>query len=128
MNADTSRQNPAEWDESAQLISRTARDLPTGRHQFHRERLMARIHDMQQAERTAAAPAKARRFRLPRPAIMLPAMAVAAATVVVASQMSGGGGVEDGGVAHGPAQTTQVGAPTPQGVPPQLDPISQAAV
>ncbi|MFI8243066.1 CU044_5270 family protein [Streptomyces sp. NPDC085866] len=129
MNADTSRQNPAEWDESAQLFSRTARDLPTGRHQFHRERLMAQIHDMQQEERTAtAAPAKARRFRLPRPAIVLPALAAAVAAAVVAGNaMSGGGGVRDGGVATGPALTTQVGAATTKGVPQLLDRISLAA-
>ncbi|MGW2562134.1 CU044_5270 family protein [Streptomyces sp. NPDC001514] len=129
MNANTSRQNPAEWDESAQLLSRTARDLPTGRHQFHKERLMARIHDMQREERTAtAAPAKARRFRLPRPAIVLPAMAAAVAGAVVAGiAMSGGGGVRDGGVATGPALTTQIGAATTKGVPQLLDQISLAA-
>ncbi|MFD7439803.1 CU044_5270 family protein [Streptomyces sp. NPDC059909] len=129
MNANTSRQNPAEWDESAQLLSRTARDLPTGRHQFHKERLMAQIHDMQQEERTATAdPAKARRFRLPRPAIALPAMAVALAGAVVAGIMSsGGGGVRDGGVATGPALTTQIGAATTEGVPQLLDQISLAA-
>jgi RNA polymerase sigma factor (sigma-70 family) len=43
MNANTSRQHPAEWDQEAQLLSQTARDLPTGRHQFHKERLMAQI-------------------------------------------------------------------------------------
>ncbi|MFE7775762.1 CU044_5270 family protein [Streptomyces sp. NPDC057445] len=129
MNADTSRQNPAEWDESAQLLSRAARDLPTGRHQFHRERLMAQIHDMQQEERTAtAAPAKARRFRLPRAAIVLPAMAAAVAGAVVAgSAMSGGGGVRDGGVPTGPGLTTQIGAATTKGVPQLLDQISLAA-
>ncbi|MEU6550502.1 CU044_5270 family protein [Streptomyces sp. NPDC046915] len=129
MNADTSRQDQAEWDESAQLFSRTARDLPTGRHQFHRERLMAQIHDTQREERTGAAPAKARRgFRLPRPAIVLPAMAAAVAAAVVAgTAMSGGGGVRDGGVATGPALTTQVGAATTKGVPQLLDQISLAA-
>ncbi|MGW7361911.1 CU044_5270 family protein [Streptomyces sp. NPDC054841] len=129
MNANTSRQNPAEWDESAQLLSRTARELPTGRHQFHRERLMAQIHDMQREERTAtAAPAKARRFRLPRPAIVLPAMAVAVAAAIVAgSTMSDGGGVRDGGVATGPALTTPLGATTTKGVPQLLDQISLAA-
>ncbi|MGW7254765.1 CU044_5270 family protein [Streptomyces sp. NPDC054834] len=129
MNADTSRQDPAEWDESAQLFSRTARDLPAGRHQFHKERLMAQIHDMQREERTGAAPAKTRRrFRLPRPAIVLPAMAAAVAAAVVAgTAMSGGGGVKDGGVATGPALTTQVGAATTKGVPQLLDQISLAA-
>ncbi|MFF4040995.1 CU044_5270 family protein [Streptomyces sp. NPDC001816] len=129
MNANTSRQNPAEWDESAQLFSRTARDLPTGRHQFHKERLMAQIHDMQQEERTATVvPVKTRRSRLPRPAIALPALAAAVAAAVVAGvSMSGGGGVKDAGVATGPALTTQIGAATSKGVPQLLDQLSLAA-
>ncbi|MGP4046313.1 CU044_5270 family protein [Streptomyces sp. 2A115] len=141
MNANTSRQNPAEWEESAQLLSRTARDLPPGRHQFHRERLMAQIHEIQQEERTAGAegaataPASTRRFRLPRPAIALPALAAALAGVVVAGvAISDGGGARDGGgagdgggVATGPALTTQIGAATTKGVPQLLDRISLAA-
>ncbi|MEV6997476.1 CU044_5270 family protein [Streptomyces sp. NPDC093982] len=142
MNANTSRQNPAERDESAELLSRTARDLPVGRHEFHRERLMAQIHDMQQEERTATAapgapeaPAKVRRFRLPRPAIALPAMAAAVAGIVVAGfAVSGGGGAtggrdgaQDGALATGPALTTQLGAATTEGVPQLLDQISLAA-
>ncbi|WP_369247550.1 CU044_5270 family protein [Streptomyces sp. R41] len=129
MNANTSRQSPAEWEEGAQLFDRTTRDLPTGRHQFHKERMMAQIHELQQDERTTtAAPAKARRLRLPRPAIVLPAMAAAVAGAVVAgSAMSGGGGVRDGGLATGPALTTQVGVATTKGVPQLLDQISLAA-
>lgn len=129
MNADMSRQNPAERDGSAELLSRTARDLPSGRHQFHREQLMAQIHDMQREERMATAtPAKVRRFRLPRPAIALPALAAALAGIVVAGfAMSGGGGAGDGGVATGPALTTQVGAASSEGVPQLLDQISLAA-
>ncbi|MCI3274926.1 CU044_5270 family protein [Streptomyces cylindrosporus] len=130
MNANTPRQNPAERDESAELLSRTARDLPSGRHEFHRERLMAQIHDMQREERTAtAAPAKVRRFRLPRPAIALPALAAALAGIVVAGvTVSGGsGGGKGGGVATGPALTTQLGAATTKGVPQLLDQISLAA-
>ncbi len=128
MNADTSRRDPAERDESAELLARTARDLPVGRHQFHRERLLAQIHDMQREERMAkGAPAKARRFRLPRPAIVLPAMAAAVAGIVVAgSAVSGGGGAE-GGVATGPPLTTQIGTATTKGVPQLLDQISLAA-
>ncbi|MFE5892086.1 CU044_5270 family protein [Streptomyces sp. NPDC056462] len=138
MNANTSRQNPAERDESAELLSRTARDLPVGRHEFHRERLMAQIHDMQREEHTAPgateAPAKVRRFRLPRPAIVLPAMAAAVAGVVVAGfAVSGGGGAmghdgaQDGALATGPALTTQLGAASTEGVPQLLDRISLAA-
>ncbi|MFI1566955.1 CU044_5270 family protein [Streptomyces sp. NPDC020490] len=135
MNANTSRHEPAEEDKEAQLLSWTARDLPTGRHQFHKERLMAQIHDMRQQEqreqqerRTApAAPGKRRRLRLPRPAIALPALAAAlAGTVVAGIVMQGGGGTRDGGVATGPALTTRVGAAA-AGAPQLLDQISLAA-
>ncbi|MBK3634401.1 CU044_5270 family protein [Streptomyces sp. MBT97] len=131
MNANMSRQSPAEGEESAQLFARTARDLPTGRHQFHKERLMAQIHAARQEEsKAAAAPGRTRRAwpRLPRPAVALPALAAALAGVVVAVvSTSGGGGVEDGGVATGPALTTTLGAATTKGVPQLLDQISLAA-
>lgn len=138
MNANTSRQHPAEWDQEAQLLAQTARDLPTGRHEFQRERLMAQIHEQiqreerkEREERTAAtaAPGKARRFRLPRPAITLPAMAVALSAVVVAGMVTSGGGegVRESGVATGPALTTDLGTATTKGVPQLIDQISLAA-
>ncbi|MFE5816119.1 CU044_5270 family protein [Streptomyces sp. NPDC056479] len=131
MNANTSRQHPADGEQSTtELLSRTARDLPAGRHEFHKERLMAQIHDMQQDERTATpAPAKTRRLRLPRPAIALPLTAVAVAAAVVAGvwQSGGGAGVRDGGVATGPALTTQIGAASSKDVPRLLGEISLAA-
>ncbi|MFI7499025.1 CU044_5270 family protein [Streptomyces sp. NPDC049687] len=132
MNANTSRQNPAEWEEGAQLFDRTTRDLPAGRHQFHKERMMARIHETQQAEQRDAgartvAQAQIRRFRLPRPAIALPALAAAVAAAVVAGVVTSGGGGRDGGVATGPALTTPVGAATAKGVPQLLDQIALAA-
>ncbi|PAZ14061.1 hypothetical protein CLM62_21655 [Streptomyces sp. SA15] len=134
MNANTSRQSAAEWEEGAQLFDRTTRDLPPGRHQFHKERMMAQIHEAQQAEQTGVrektvAPAETPRFRLPRPAIALPALAAALAGVVVAGVVTSGGGtgVEDGGVATGPALTTTVGAATTKGVPQLLDRIALAA-
>ncbi|MFF2852460.1 CU044_5270 family protein [Streptomyces sp. NPDC058001] len=130
MNANPSRQHPAEGDESARLLSGTARDLPPGRHQFHKERLMAQIHDTQREERaaTAAPGTKTRRFRLPRPAIALPAMvAVLAGAVVVVTATTGGSGVRDGGVATGPALTTTIGDASTEGLPQLLDEISLAA-
>ncbi|MGW6521806.1 CU044_5270 family protein [Streptomyces sp. NPDC054950] len=137
MNANTSRQSPAEGEESAQLFTRTARDLPTGRHQFHRERLMAQIHEARQEERqeerqqertTAGVPGRIRRLRLPRPAITLPVLAAALAGVVVAGVVrTGGDGVRDSGVATGPALTTTVGVATTKGLPQLLDQISLAA-
>ncbi|WP_217242900.1 CU044_5270 family protein [Streptomyces sp. AC555_RSS877] len=134
MNANTSRQSAAEWEEGAQLFDRTTRDLPPGRHQFHKERMMAQIHEAQQAEHTgvgekAVAPAKIRRLRLPRPAIALPALVAALAGVVVTGVVKSGGGtgIEDGGVATGPALTTTVGAASTKGVPQLLDQIALAA-
>ncbi|WP_326580096.1 CU044_5270 family protein [Streptomyces sp. NBC_00487] len=132
MTANTSRQNAAESAEGAQLFDRTTRDLPPGRHQFHKERMMAQIHETQADERAAtkpAAPAKTRRFRLPRPAIALPALAAALAGVVVVGVAASGGGtgVEDGGLASGPALTTTVGTATTKGVPQLLDQIALTA-
>ncbi|MFJ7075430.1 CU044_5270 family protein [Streptomyces sp. NPDC098781] len=132
MTANTSRQHPADGEQSTtELLSRTARDLPTGRHEFHKERLMAQIHDMQQEERTAApAPARTRRLRIPRPAIALPVTAVALAAAVVAGVWQSGagtGGVRDSGVATGPALTTRIGAASSEGVPRLLGEISLAA-
>ncbi|MFH8472353.1 CU044_5270 family protein [Streptomyces sp. NPDC018000] len=127
MNANPSRQSPAEWEESAQLLPPPNRDLPSGRHQFHKERLMARI---QQEERTATATAaepKARRFTMPRRAFAVPAMAcaLAGAVLVGASVFTSAG--EDKGVAGGPALARPVGAATTKGVPQLLDQISLAA-
>ncbi|MFD0310082.1 CU044_5270 family protein [Streptomyces sp. NPDC127119] len=138
MNANTPRQDSSEsgpgseWEQDAQLLSRTARDLPSGRHQFHKERLMAQIHEqVQREERTAApaAPAKTRWSRLPRPAITLPAMAFGLSAVIVAGvvTLGGGEGVREGGVATGPALTTDLGTATTKGVPQLLDQISLAA-
>ncbi len=140
MNANTPRHGSAEsesgsqfeWEQDAQLLSRTARDLPSGRHQFHKERLMAQIHEqVQRDERTAApaAPAKTRRSRLPRPAITLPAMAFGLSAVIVAGIVTfgDGDGVRESGVATGPALTTDLGTATTKGVPQLLDQISLAA-
>lgn len=93
---------------------------------------MAQIHETQAEQRAAAkpaAPAKTRRFRLPRPAIALPVLAAGLAGVVAAGvAVSGGGaGLEDGGLAAGPALTTTVGTATTKGVPQLLDRIALAA-
>ncbi|MFF0451375.1 CU044_5270 family protein [Streptomyces sp. NPDC004609] len=129
MNANPSRRHPAESDESALLMSRTARDLPPGRHQFHKERLMAQIHDdTRQSEARTAAPApgkRTRRLRLPRPAVTLPATAAAVAGVIVAATVLSNGG--EGGLGTGPALTTDLGTASTDGVPQLLDRISLAA-
>ncbi|MFJ4696086.1 CU044_5270 family protein [Streptomyces sp. NPDC088766] len=130
MNANTPRQSPAEREEDSTLFSRTARDLPSGRHQFHKERLMAQIHDEQRtaAQAPAPAPAAGRAWwqRLPRPAITLPATAALVAAAVVAAVVTSGAPA-DQGVATGPALTTPIGAASAKGVPQLLDRISLAA-
>ncbi|MFI1440316.1 CU044_5270 family protein [Streptomyces fructofermentans] len=133
MNASTPRQSPAEGDQDAELLSRTARDLPTGRHQFHKEHLMARIQQLQTSQQEEhggrpGGPARTRRLRLPRPAVTLPALAAGLAAAVVAGVVvNDGGGVADGGVATGPGLTTEIGAASSEGVPQLLDRISLAA-
>ncbi|MGW1951171.1 CU044_5270 family protein [Streptomyces sp. NPDC001920] len=123
MNANTSRQSPAEGEEGAQLLSLTARDLPAGRHQFHKERLMAHI---QQERRTqTAAPAKARRFRMPRPSITVPLVAAALAAAIAAPMVMTGGEANPD-IASGKVLTTPVGAATTKGVPQLLDRLSRA--
>ncbi|WP_328670777.1 CU044_5270 family protein [Streptomyces sp. NBC_00328] len=129
MKATQSRQSPAEWEESAPLLPQTARDLPAGRHQFHKERLMAHIQQDTQrdANTTMAAPAlpKPRGLRLLRPAFVLPAMALTAA--VVAGTLLIDSGVHNDGLATGPAAVIPVGATTTKGLPQLIDQVSLAA-
>ncbi|MGA5038939.1 CU044_5270 family protein [Streptomyces capoamus] len=128
MSANTSRPGPGEWEEAARLLSRTARDLPTGRHQHHKERLMAHIEQAQRVQETSPGPAKARRLRLPRPAIALPALAAAVAAAVIAgTAMTGGNGHGPSRLATGQALTTQIGAASPEGVSRLLDQVSLVA-
>ncbi|MDX3527298.1 CU044_5270 family protein [Streptomyces sp. ID05-39B] len=131
MNANTPRQSPAEREEDSTLLSRTARDLPPGRHQFHKERLMAQIHQEERTTAPAAAPApvpaRAWWLRLPRPAITLPATAAVVAASVVAAVLTSGREAGGPGLADGPVLTTTVGAASTKGVPQLLDRISLAA-
>ncbi|MFI5998432.1 CU044_5270 family protein [Streptomyces sp. NPDC051362] len=133
MKATDCEQTPAEWEESASLLPLTARELPAGRHQFHMEHLMAQIEqDIHRSEgATKAAPPKSRGFRLPRPALTLPAMVLTLAGTVVAGTVLTEGGTHSGGqrsdVATGPALTTLVGASTTKGLPQLLDQASAAA-
>jgi hypothetical protein len=149
MNADKSRQHQAGSDEDAELLSWTARDLPPGRHEFYRERLMTRIHELNQNEAPTAAPvtpaspeptdrpARAgRRLRLLRPSVVLPVLATAVAGAVVAVTVTTGAeGIRDAdagsgprtGHATGPALTTRIGTATSKGVPQLLDRLSLAA-
>lgn len=123
--------DPAQWEESASLLPQAARDLPAGRHEFHKERLMVRIQqDIERGGSAATVPPaqpKTRRLRLTRPAFVLPVMALAAVGAFVAGAALHGGGARSGGVATGPALTTLVGATTTKGLPQLLDQASTAA-
>ncbi|WP_055586226.1 CU044_5270 family protein [Peterkaempfera griseoplana] len=129
MKANQSRQSPAGWEESAALLPQAGRDLPVGRHQFHKERLMAHIHqDIQREEPLAATgPGRPKNqgFRLPRLAIALPVAAALAVVgaVVAGSALSGTAGSE----VAGPALTTQIGTPTTKGAAHLLEQISLVA-
>ncbi|GAA2273442.1 MULTISPECIES: CU044_5270 family protein [Kitasatospora] len=129
MNASPSQPHPADWQETQGLLPAVEWDLPAGRHQFHKEHLMARIHH--DLDNSASSPAPTRtakpRNRFLRRGIVLPvaacALAGAVATGVLLSGSSGGGAT----LAAGPALTTRIGTADAHGVTQLLDQISLAA-
>ncbi|MFB7257784.1 CU044_5270 family protein [Streptomyces nojiriensis] len=140
MNPDPSRPRPAGREEHPLLPPFAARDLPAGRHQFHKERLMAQIHeDLRAADvaHVAAAPASAPgRATGPRNPFLRRAVFVPAAAFALAGALAVGffsyldRGAADGPgstVATGPALTTRIGAADPKGAPQLLDRISLAS-
>ncbi|WP_037669761.1 CU044_5270 family protein [Streptomyces griseus] len=134
MNASPShRPHPAEWTETQSLLPSAERDLPAGRHQFHKEQMMARIHeDLRTSSRTSGtspvAPVK-RSNPFLRRTILLPAAAFALAGAVAGGLALTGGGTDGGrtALATGPALTTSVGVADPKGAPQLLARISLAA-
>ncbi|MGW1216177.1 CU044_5270 family protein [Streptomyces sp. NPDC002499] len=132
MNASPSQPHPAEWTETQDLLPSVERDLPAGRHQFHKEQMMAQIHEdlRTAADARPAAPTAAPQRRNPflRRAILLPAMACALAGAVVGGlALAGGNGDGKMPLATGPALTTTIGAADAKGAPQLLDRISLAA-
>ncbi|MET9845647.1 CU044_5270 family protein [Streptomyces ossamyceticus] len=134
MNASPShRPHPAEWTETQSLLPSAERDLPAGRHQFHKEQMMARIHeDLRTSSRTSGtspvAPVK-RSNPFLRRTILLPAAAFALAGAVAGGLALTGGGTPGGktALATGPALTTRIGVADPKGAPQLLERISLAA-
>ncbi|MGW2239716.1 CU044_5270 family protein [Streptomyces sp. NPDC001759] len=134
MNASPSHQpHPAEWTETQSLLPSAERDLPAGRHQFHKEQMMAQIHeDLRTSSRTSAtspvAPVK-RSNPFLRRTVLVPAAAFALAGAVVGGLALTGGDTDGGktSLATGPALTTQVGVADAKGAPQLLDRISLAA-
>ncbi|MFE5514269.1 CU044_5270 family protein [Streptomyces sp. NPDC056529] len=109
-------------DPSAILPAIEERDLPPGRHQFHKEHLMSRIHD----DRRTAAP-RAPRNPFLRKAVLLPAATALAGALAVGVLVLTPGGTPDDDRAAGPALTTTIGTVDTHGAPRLLDRISLAA-
>ncbi|WP_314243921.1 CU044_5270 family protein [Streptomyces sp. DSM 40907] len=140
MNPDLSRPRPAGGEEHPLLLPFAERELPAGRHQFHKERLMAQIHEDLRAADVAtpataspAAPARVTGSRNPflRRAVLVPAAAFALAGALAVGFLSYvDRGAADGPgstIATGPAMTTRIGAADPKGAPQLLDRISLAS-
>lgn len=127
MNASPShRPHPAEWTETQGLLPSAERDLPAGRHQFHKEQMMAQIHEDLRTSRVTP-PKRPNPFL--RRTILVPAAALALAGAVVGGLALTGGdaGGDKTPLATGPALTTQVGVADAKGAPRLLDRISLAA-
>ncbi|QES56593.1 hypothetical protein DEJ51_22430 [Streptomyces venezuelae] len=138
MNPDLSRPRPAGGEEHPLLAPFAERELPAGRHQFLKERLMAQIHEDLRATdaaatATATPTARAGRARNPflRRAVLVPAAALALAGALAVGFLSyAERGAPDGPgstLATGPALTTRIGAADPKGTPQLLDRISLAS-
>ncbi|MGW7329875.1 CU044_5270 family protein [Streptomyces sp. NPDC054840] len=134
MNADLSRPRPAGQEENCPLPPFAERDLPEGRHRFHKERLMAQIHeDLRATDVASSATVRAGGSRNPflRRAFFVPAAAFALAGALAVGFFSYvDRGAADGPgstVATGPALTTRIGAADPKGAPQLLDRISLAS-
>ncbi|MCX4984846.1 CU044_5270 family protein [Streptomyces sp. NBC_00572] len=125
MNPDPDKTRTANRYETGDLPAIEEHDLPQGRHQFHKERLMSQIHD----DRLAAAEARTRRNPFLRKVILLPAAtALAGALAVGVLVLTPGGSGDPVERATGPALTTTIGVADAKGAPRLLDRISLAAV
>ncbi|MET9456471.1 CU044_5270 family protein [Streptomyces canus] len=123
MNASPSQPHPAEWTETQGLLPSVERDLPAGRHQFHKEQMMVQIRE--DLRTTAVAPVRRNPFL--RRAVLLPALACALAGAVVGGLALNGGGDTNTSLATGPALMTRIGAADARGADRLLDHISLAA-
>ncbi|WP_431036051.1 CU044_5270 family protein [Streptomyces sp. P6-2-1] len=129
MNASPDR-HPAQWPHIADLLPPVEKELPPGRHEFHKERLMAQIHaDTKHTARPATRTPGPKRPRGPwwrRPALVLPLGACALAGALAAGGTLAGGD-KPPGLATGPLLTTPVGAATAHGTGSLLRRVSLAA-
>ncbi|WP_406064442.1 CU044_5270 family protein [Streptomyces sp. NBC_01077] len=128
MNPDPNKTRTANRHETGGLPAIEEHDLPRGRHQFHKERLMSQIHDDRHAAAETRASAGRARNPFLRKAILLPAAtALAGALAVGVLVLTPGGSQGPDDRATGPALTTSIGTVDAQGAPRLLDRISLAA-
>ncbi|MBT2440161.1 CU044_5270 family protein [Streptomyces sp. ISL-36] len=125
MNVHRSEHRPVGSRQSEDLPTFEERDLPAGRHQFHKERLMSQIHH----DRLADAAARSPRNPFFRKAVLVPAAAALVGALAIGVLALTPGDAVDAGSdrATGPVLTTEIGAADPQGAPRLLDRISLAA-
>ncbi|MEU7293741.1 CU044_5270 family protein [Streptomyces exfoliatus] len=120
MNPDPNQPRTANRHETGDLPAIEEHDLPQGRHQFHKERLMSQIHDDRRGT--------ARRNPFLRKAILLPAAAALAGALAVGVLVLTPGGTQGSDDrATGPVLTTRIGTVDAHGAPRLLDRISLAA-
>ncbi|MCK1794476.1 CU044_5270 family protein [Streptomyces sp. XM4193] len=126
--------HPTEWEETRGLVPPVDRELPAGRHEFHKERLMARIHDESRTTSTNPAasdtPAAGPRSWFRRPVIAVPLAACALTGLIATGAVLVGQDGDDEELptaATGPVLTTEVGAASTSGTDELLDRISTAA-
>ncbi|NED78787.1 hypothetical protein G3I76_01565, partial [Streptomyces sp. SID11233] len=82
MNA-TPERRPTEWPHEDALLPPVVRELPPGRHEFHKERLMAQIHAETEQSAPSARQTPARTPWWRRPVLVLPLAACALAGALV---------------------------------------------
>ncbi|MFI6422531.1 CU044_5270 family protein [Streptomyces sp. NPDC050842] len=129
MNLDPTDPRTAPRHEAGDLPVIEERELPPGRHQFHKERLMSQIHDDRLATANATASGPGKRNPFLRKVFLLPAATALAGALAVGVLVLTPGdpsGTRDDR-ATGPALTTRIGAVDAKGAPQLLDRISLAA-
>ncbi|MEW1914005.1 CU044_5270 family protein [Kitasatospora sp. NPDC085895] len=116
-------------DEFDRLLHFTERDLPAGRHQLHRERLMTQIHEDIRTSSPTPASAANRRNPFLRRAILIPvaAFALVGAVVTGVQLTAAPDGSGDSGLATGPLLVTEVGSAHASGATQLLNRIALAA-
>ncbi|MFE3068597.1 CU044_5270 family protein [Streptomyces sp. NPDC059247] len=123
MNPEPNKPTTAHRNTTGELPAIEERELPPGRHLFHKERLMNQIHD----DRLTAAARPAPRNPFLRKAILLPTATALAGALAVGVLLLTGDPQGPDDRATGPVLTTSIGTADSQGAPRLLDRISLVA-